>query len=162
MIYIYIYIYIYLYHLPETISAIDHSNLLTGSKKEKRKEKRKKAAVTHESVCRPVWVVYMYVCVFVSLCMHARERACMRVLDGESSWASACTGVAVWVAWVVVYLTVLGYLTGFCEPLPPPYHLQTPHRCENCLARSLGQNSMIHLPFSFLLSQLFFLFQFLP
>ena len=83
--------------------------------------------MTHESVCRPVWVAYMYKCVFVNLCMSARERACMCVLDGESSWVSACTGVVVRAAWMAVYLTVLGYLTGFCEPLPQPYHLHYRH-----------------------------------
>ena len=85
----------------------------------------------------------MYVC--VCACMRACVRACVRtracvcacvcVLDGEGSWVSASRALIVVQA--AVYPTGCSdCLTGFHEPLSPPYRR---HTCfEKRLARSLS------------------------
>ena len=45
----------------------------------------------------------------------------VRVLDGEGSWAFACTALVVLV-WMAVFLTSYSdYLTSFRKPLLAPY-----------------------------------------
>ena len=58
---------------------------------------------------------------------------CVRVLDGEGRWVFASTAVEV--VWMAGHLTSYSdYLTGFCEPLLPPYRC---HQFVECLAQSL-------------------------
>ena len=70
----------------------------------------------HACVCACV----LCACVCVCMCACVFVCACMHALGEEGSWMFACTALVV--AWMVMYLTSYSdYLTGFNEPLLPPY-----------------------------------------
>ena len=72
----------------------------------------------HACVCACVLCACVCVCMCACVCVFVC--ACMHALGEEGSWMFACTALVV--AWMVMYLTSYSdYLTGFNEPLLPPY-----------------------------------------
>ena len=57
-------------------------------------------------------------------CSTVRECVCVSVLGREGSWVFASTALVV--VWTTMYLNSFSdWLTGFCEPLSPPYRYHT-------------------------------------